>query len=120
MSSFATLSEAWGMPESPYVQPVERSRAQMTGNTSFVLGGESIAGISKVESMSEVERDAFVRQYLAGVYRRSGVRGVCKLAGPKICKKIRDAYLFDFSRDEILIAILVVLVVVLAFRLNAK
>jgi hypothetical protein len=92
----------------------------MTGNTSFVMGGDSIAGISKVESMSEVERDAFVRQYIASVYRRNGVRGVCKLVGGKACKKIRDAYLFDFSRDEILIAILVVLVVVLAIRLHAK
>lgn len=84
------------------------------------MGGDSIAGMAKVASMTEVDRDAYIRRYLAQVYRDKGVRGLCGLIGTKGCMKIRNAYLFDFSRDEVLIAILVVLVVVLAFRLHSR
>jgi hypothetical protein len=119
-SSFALLSEAWGTPESPYILPVSRPPAQMAGNASFVVGGESVANVSKVSSMSEVDRDAYVRQYIAEVHKKKGARGVCRLVGMKTCRDIRNAYLFDFSRDEVLISILSVLVLVLAIRLMSK
>ena len=119
-SSFALLSEAWGTQDSPYVLPVSRSPAQMAGNTSFVIGGESVAEASKVSSMTEVERDAYVRKYVGEVYKKKGVEGVCRLVGARTCRDIRNAYLFDFSRDEVLISILSVLVLVLAFRLMSK
>ena len=125
MSTFATIDEAWGAQNAfsfPITRSPERRATDFTPSNTFgsIGGGETIAEVAKVASLRDVDREQYIRQYTAAVFKRRGARGLCRLLGAKTCRSIRNAYLLDFTRDEILILVLVVLVGVLAYRLMHK
>lgn len=120
-SHFATIEEAWGgsapwtLPPGPnaVVSAVSRNLA----NAPWMLGGDTLANDAKLQTVAtHADRYRFVQGYVARLYATSGVAGVCRLLGQRICRAVRNRYLLKLDAHDVLVLLLVALAGTLLLR----
>ena len=117
---YASISEAWGSDslETRTQPPTQQTAVAVTRNAP----NETWQGTSglAVPTLTDAQRFQQVRYYVQQLAKQRGTRGVAKLLGPRLCRRVRNMYLLRLSTDDILHLALAGLVVALVYRLATK